>query len=63
MDLNFNLNSTDIKKVKKEPNRKINSNFVRHIPYLKTLSFRVDLTNKKTTDFNNNIQWNVELHQ
>jgi hypothetical protein len=58
----FNLNSNKKKEFKKEPVRKINAKFSQHIPYLKTLSFRVELTNKKTTDFNEDIVWDVELH-
>lgn len=57
-----NLNSKAKKNTKKEPLRKINSNFLQHIPYIKTLSFRVDLTNKRTIDFNKWIDWKVELH-
>jgi hypothetical protein len=61
-DLIFNLNSNKKKSLKKEPLRKIDSKFLQHIPYLKTLSFRVDLNNRKTIDFNKNIIWDVELH-
>lgn len=57
-----NLNSSKKKILKKEPLRKIDSKFLQHIPYLKNLSFRVDLTNRKTLDFNKNILWKVELH-
>ena len=57
-----NLNSSKKKVLKKEPLRKIDSKFLQHIPYLKNLSFRVDLTNRKTLDFNNDILWKVELH-
>lgn len=58
----YNLNSTTKKNLKKEPLRKIDSKFLQHIPYLKTLSFRVDLTNRNTQDFNSRIIWDVELH-
>lgn len=61
-DLLFNLNSEENKIQKKEPLRKIDSKFQQHIPYLKNLSFRVDLTNRKTLDFNKGIDWKVELH-
>jgi len=61
-DLIYNLNSKEIKQLKKEPLRKIDSKFLQHIPYLKSLSFRVDLTNRKTIDFNKWIEWKVELH-
>lgn len=60
--LEVNLNSSDTKPLKKEPNRKKDAKFLQHIPYLKNLSFRVDLTNRKTIDFENNILWKVELH-
>jgi hypothetical protein len=61
-DLLFNLNSQENKVQKKEPLRKIDSKFQQHIPYLKSLSFRVDLTNRKTLNFYKNIDWKVELH-
>lgn len=61
-DLICNLNSSKNKIPKKEPLRKIDSKFQQHIPYLKNLSFRVDLTNRKTVDFNKGIDWKVELH-
>lgn len=61
-DLICNLNSNKKKTLKKGPLRKIDSKFLQHIPYLKTLSFRVDLTNRKTIDFNKTITWDVELH-
>jgi len=61
-DLTCNLNSSKKKIPKKDPFRKIDSKFQQHIPYIKTLSFRVDLTNRKTLDFNKGIDWRVELH-
>jgi hypothetical protein len=58
----YDLTSDKKKQLKREPLRKIDAKFAQHIPYMKNLSFRVDLTNKNTKDYSKNIKWDVELN-
>lgn len=49
--------------IKAQKNRKYDSKFARHIPYLKIKGFRVDLTNFDSDFKNKKIKWSCILHR
>jgi len=57
----LNLNGNK-RKIKTQKEKKINSKYFRHIPYLKLASLRVELSNKQSNFENNKIIWDSKLH-
>jgi len=59
---NFDL--TGSKRIIKQPrNKRFDSKYARHIPYMKIRSFRVDLTNIESNFIEKKIKWSCVVHQ
>jgi len=57
----YNLNGTKRKKKTEKP-RKFESKFQRHIPYMKIIGMRVQLSNKESKFEKNRIKWTSRIH-